>query len=54
MGEGCEAAPGSNELFINTAKEEADHAQKKCLLQICPSDLYMGHRGLPEEQNWER
>lgn len=31
---------GSNELFINTAKEEACHTQKKCLLKICPNGLY--------------
>lgn len=31
---------GSNELFINTAKEEAYHAQEKCLLKICPNGLY--------------
>lgn len=30
---------GSNELFINTAKEEAYHAQKKCLLKIHPNGL---------------
>lgn len=39
--EGCKAAPGeSNELFINTAKEEAYHIWKKCLLIICPNGFY--------------
>lgn len=36
--QGC--PQGCNELFINTAKEEAYHAQKKCLLKICPNGLY--------------
>lgn len=31
---------GSNELFINTAKEEAYHVWKKGLLIICPNGLY--------------
>lgn len=35
---GCPQA--SNELFIDTAKEEAYHTQKKCLLKMCPNGLY--------------
>lgn len=31
---------GSNELFINTAKEESYNTQKKCLLKIHPNGLY--------------